>query len=143
MAYAKKTWVSGETPLSAENMNNIENGIANAHEDIRKLNTNNITAIALENSATGALTMQKIGKKVYLTGDIDFPDSYTTDASFRIATLPYRPTNAYCFFTGFRGYSSVTGTPCRGHVTTEGVVQVFCPAGSSGSLRFSKVFFIK
>lgn len=40
MAYTKKTWVSGETPLSAENMNNIENGIANAHEDISKLNTN-------------------------------------------------------------------------------------------------------
>ena len=39
MAYAKKTWVSGETPLSAENMNNIENGIADAHEDISKLNT--------------------------------------------------------------------------------------------------------
>lgn len=39
MAYTKKTWVSGETPLSAENMNNIENGIANAHEDISKLNT--------------------------------------------------------------------------------------------------------
>ena len=38
MAYAKKTWVSGETPLSAENMNNIENGIADAHEDIIKLN---------------------------------------------------------------------------------------------------------
>ena len=39
MAYTKKTWVSGETPLSAENMNNIENGIANAHEDISELNT--------------------------------------------------------------------------------------------------------
>ena len=24
MAYTKKTWVSGETPLSAENMNNID-----------------------------------------------------------------------------------------------------------------------
>ena len=42
MAYTKKTWVSGETPLSAENMNNIENGIANAHEDISKLNTNTV-----------------------------------------------------------------------------------------------------
>lgn len=47
MAYTKKTWVSGETPLSAENMNNIENGIANAHEDISKLNTK-ISSMYLE-----------------------------------------------------------------------------------------------
>lgn len=40
MAYTKKTWVSGETPLSAENMNHIEQGVADAHNDISSLNTN-------------------------------------------------------------------------------------------------------
>ena len=58
MAYAKKTWVSGETPLSAENMNNIENGIADAHEDIIKLNTKTTTinpsANTLQSIASGA-----------------------------------------------------------------------------------------
>ena len=39
MAYTKKTWVSGETPLSAENMNHIEQGVAAAHNDISSLNT--------------------------------------------------------------------------------------------------------
>lgn len=39
MAYTKKTWVSGETPLSAENMNHIEQGVADAHNDISSLNT--------------------------------------------------------------------------------------------------------
>lgn len=51
MAYAKKTWVSGETPLSAENMNNIENGIADAHEDIIKLNTKKQNEISLKSNA--------------------------------------------------------------------------------------------
>ena len=32
MAYTKTNWVSGETPLSAENLNNIENGVK-ANED--------------------------------------------------------------------------------------------------------------
>lgn len=39
MAYTKKTWVSGETPLSADNFNHMEDGIAAAHEDISGLNT--------------------------------------------------------------------------------------------------------
>lgn len=30
MAYAKTNWVDGTTPISAANLNNMENGIANA-----------------------------------------------------------------------------------------------------------------
>ena len=39
MAYEKRTWVSGTTPLSAENMNYMEEGIAAANEGVDKLNT--------------------------------------------------------------------------------------------------------
>ena len=39
MAYEKRTWVSGTTPLSAENMNHMEEGIAAANEGVDKLNT--------------------------------------------------------------------------------------------------------
>ena len=56
MAYTKKTWVSGETPLSAENMNNIENGIANAHEDISKLNTKLFRSLTTPNDLDNATT---------------------------------------------------------------------------------------
>lgn len=108
---------------------------------INELNTNNITTVPLENSATGQLYVQKIGKIVYVSGDIALPDSYVTDASFRLGVLPYKPVRGFCFFTGFRGYSAVTGTPCRGHITLDGVIQVFCPPGSSGSVKFSAVFF--
>ena len=33
MAYTKKTWVKGSTPLSAENFNHMEQGIADAHTE--------------------------------------------------------------------------------------------------------------
>ena len=39
MAYTKKTWVKGSTPLSAENFNHMEQGIADAHTDIEQLNS--------------------------------------------------------------------------------------------------------
>ena len=39
MAYTKKTWVKGNTPLSAENFNHMEQGIADAHKDIAQLNS--------------------------------------------------------------------------------------------------------
>jgi len=37
MAYTRTTWLSGETPLSADNMNNIEEGISEALEVIHGL----------------------------------------------------------------------------------------------------------
>lgn len=39
MAYTKKTWVKGSTPLSAENFNHMEQGIADAHSSIAQLNS--------------------------------------------------------------------------------------------------------
>ena len=39
MAYTKKTWVKGNTPLSTENFNHMEQGIADAHTDIAQLNS--------------------------------------------------------------------------------------------------------
>ena len=39
MAYTKKTWVKGSTPLSAENFNHMEQGIDDAHSSIAQLNS--------------------------------------------------------------------------------------------------------
>ena len=39
MAYTKKTWVKGSTPLSAENFNHMEQGFADAHTEITQLNS--------------------------------------------------------------------------------------------------------
>lgn len=54
MAYTKKTWVSGETPLSAENMNHIEQGVADAHNDISSLNTKITSKIPYNSKPWGA-----------------------------------------------------------------------------------------
>ena len=116
-------------------------GINGLQEDVNELNTNNIQTVSLENGATGTLTVQKIGKIVYVTGDINLPSTYNTDGPFWLANLPYSPADAVCFFSGFRGVSTVLGSSCRGHITASGVVQVFCPVGSSGGLRFSTMFF--
>ena len=50
MAYEKRTWVSGTTPLSAENMNHMEEGIAAANEGVDKLNTEKIKVVAVQDS---------------------------------------------------------------------------------------------
>lgn len=47
MAYTKTEWVSGETPLSATNMNNIENGIKNLESNVNSLLT--VTSVTLSN----------------------------------------------------------------------------------------------
>ena len=39
MSYTRTDWVSGETPLSAENMNNIEDGIEECQDSISDLNS--------------------------------------------------------------------------------------------------------
>jgi len=42
MAYTKKTWVKGSTPLSAENFNHMEQGIDDAHSSIAQLNSDKV-----------------------------------------------------------------------------------------------------
>ena len=73
MAYTKKTWVKGNTPLSAENFNHMEQGIADAHTDIAQLNSdlNNrieftITSIDSKYAFTG--NSYKHNGKVYING---------------------------------------------------------------------------
>ena len=48
MAYTKKTWVKGNTPLSAENFNHMEQGIADAHTDIAQLNSDTKNAFVTQ-----------------------------------------------------------------------------------------------
>lgn len=45
MAYTRKTWVNGDTPLSAENMNNIEAGIETLDTTIGTIYTNSRTEV--------------------------------------------------------------------------------------------------
>lgn len=66
MAYNRTTWVNGETPLSADNMNNIENGIeenkasiAELNGDIKKIQYEDFV-IASETYASGEAKMKTL-----------------------------------------------------------------------------------
>ena len=50
MAYSRTTWVSGETPLSAGNMNNIEDGIEELNSNVVVGPTGQATNITLSNN---------------------------------------------------------------------------------------------
>lgn len=73
MAYTKKTWVKGSTPLSAENFNHMEQGIADAHTEITQLNSDmertdfNITFLNSDYNFYGK-SYEENGK-VYINGN--------------------------------------------------------------------------
>ena len=46
MTYEKQTWVNGVTPLDAEHLNHMEQGISQLSEEIANLNTDGISATA-------------------------------------------------------------------------------------------------
>lgn len=72
MAYTKKTWVKGNTPLSAENFNHMEQGIADAHTDIAQLNSelefDSHSADGIEITLNKNVAMIMIYKSGNLTG---------------------------------------------------------------------------
>lgn len=84
MAYTKKTWVKGSTPLSAENFNHMEQGIADAHTEITQLNSD--TASDFRINANGNLktylNMFKVGKELVIMGGIDVPFEWLSSYSF-------------------------------------------------------------
>ena len=93
MAYEKRTWVSGTTPLSAENMNHMEGGIAAANEGVDKLNTdlknseitvNRTNQVWIAKSYTEYVvceyTIQSAG--VYLAVAKTMLNDYKTDRAF-------------------------------------------------------------
>lgn len=73
MAYTQKTWVSGETPLSAENMNHIEQGVADAHNDISSLNTKIIHYKDVE-IKLNTVTWKKSTQGLYYSSEVTVSD---------------------------------------------------------------------
>ena len=49
MPYSPTTWVSGTTPASAPNMNNIENGVSGAYTELESITANDGTALPSSN----------------------------------------------------------------------------------------------
>lgn len=74
MAYKKTIWIDEETPLNANNMNNIENGISTNEAAISNINNNYVTK-----DTNQAITGHKIFVDGITVGNQDlFYDMYTT-----------------------------------------------------------------
>lgn len=101
------------------------------------------SSFELQNNATGRFEVKKQENIVFVIFDIALPASYTTDASFLFAKTnsTYRPAT-YAFFNAMRGVSTMTGQACRGVMDNSGAIYLFCPVGTSGSVRGSFTYFI-
>lgn len=98
MAYTKTEWVSGETPLSADNMNHIENGIADLASNVNALlvtTWETFTQASVSANATKNFTKTiskagytPIGIIGYYTGSTAIvPYHFRLDSSTSVSTL--------------------------------------------------------
>ena len=89
MAYEKITWVSGTTPLSAENMNHMEEGIAASNEGVDKLNTDKSVAVTADTTKASFQILQakKYGKIVVLSARFSLISALSS-GSVVIAKVP-------------------------------------------------------
>lgn len=90
MAYTKKTWVKGSTPLSAENFNHMEQGIADAHSSIAQLNSE-YTILMNGNIQDSGLKILSLGNKILLQGVCYLPFDF--DQTTPVCTIKKNGTN--------------------------------------------------
>ena len=87
MAYTKKTWVKGSTPLSAENFNHMEQGIADAHTEITQLNSDKTWKRIFNGKLSEEFTVPSKYKEIVIqitiayqgASDITLPEIYIND----------------------------------------------------------------
>lgn len=87
MAYTKKTWVKGSTPLSAENFNHMEQGIADAHTEITQLNSDKTWKHIFDGKISEKFQVPNQYKEIVIqitiastdVTDITLPEIYITD----------------------------------------------------------------
>lgn len=70
MAYSRTNWVTGETPLSAANFNNIEDGIEGINTNLGKVISVDDTTVSVPSSGTGNKVLQTVtlqpGKYIFV-----------------------------------------------------------------------------
>ena len=89
MAYTKTTWVNGETPINADNLNNIENGIETNTNDINALNTYSTSEQRIGTWIDGKPLYRKVS-------NVSISDKSTWTSLISIPNLD-RLTNVYGF----------------------------------------------
>lgn len=95
----------------------------------------------LSGNVSGNINAYRLSGFVILNFDIALPSSYTTDSAFLFATTTYKP-DYPVLFNAMRGYSQVTGTPCRGYIDYEGNLYAYCPVNTQGGFKGSVAYRI-
>lgn len=134
MSYTRTDWVSGETPLSAENMNNIEDGIEECQDSISDLNSNLVvksTPLTVNTQgATGSGMVYKYGRICVLTATIR---PTTTGIELSLAWIPntyaasWKPIGNVWLSCDFYA-SNITSTAEAKMQASDGVLRVSTPA---------------
>ena len=145
MAYTKKTWVKGNTPLSAENFNHMEQGIADAHTDIAQLNSDiRKTEFALSNIDSKYKFVgncYKQNKRVYINGyfHCTSPNVGTTTCFF--VPEGFRPKikcGSACYTDDDVNFNNIGAVK----VDTNGDITIYFPTVNSNCVYVSMVYDI-
>ena len=129
MAYERTNWVTGETPLSADNMNNIEDGIEALQTAVDTLNSNiGTTRFTFSSSVSGAQGALAFGFKDNATGTVRvyfvarFSSNVGANVSMFSIPADYRP-------------SGNNGGPCIVITDTGAAVAGYATIGTDGTVK--------
>ena len=112
MSYERTNWVNGETPINADNLNNMEEGILNAHENFDGINTKLYKQSFRSVSILDTLRTLESGFYYFFSNCTDKPSGSTNgfsvildkEASYNIIVIAVESTTCH-MYTNFYGSS--------------------------------------
>lgn len=116
MAYTKTTWVNGETPINADNLNNIENGIETNDKKLSQVITGNATVNSTYISSAENNAWERIGKVVVYHFTLTVAGTWNYTTQF-LSNLP-KPIS----YTRFIALNTSTNEPIRVGIEMDGSV---------------------
>lgn len=133
MAYNKTTWVNDETPLNADNMNNIEDGISQNELDILTLEGSKQDKLT---SGTNIKTIN--GESVLGSGNLavktyqEFPNTWTTDSTMETLMSDIENDTSAVKGMAYLGEVTCSDLPFQGNA--ELVIEIMDGTGTSKTI---------
>ena len=139
MSYTPTNWVSGETPLSAENMNHIEQGISDLNSN---LGMDSFLGARSGNVSAGTLKGTVDTSNKIVTIVMNFSNSTALNSSQVLFTIPseYRPKTEQsgdCFIV-----TNTTGGNTIGQFSVKTNGQVIQTASNSALRGFGVIVYV-
>ena len=118
MAYTRTDWVSGETPLSADNMNNIEDGI-------EELNSNTVLIDSTNQTYNVSVYAYKVGNVVTVTVFRESGSKPSSKGWTTIDVLPEGSRPPVDLLAYFYSGGTTKDTTVRMRIDTAGVIALY------------------